>query len=364
VGALGGLEGDLIRVYREVRPSLVQVRLGGSEGDSVTEDGAMPHMILSGVVLAESATGCQVIVPGVWPAEQAERLAIYDLEGLRYSAQSIQVDAQLGLSLLEVPGLLAEPPVFGFAETLPVGSVVLVLGNAFGLEGSYSVGILSGRGRRVGSNSELMQVSNPINPGDGGGLVLDRGGRLIGIAMTSLAEAGQAWANERSLADDRFRRAQGVSFVIPLNQVLRTFASPLAGAVADRPVRPTLGLQVREAGLPRTERRRLALQQRIALRVAYVEPGFPADQAGLRVGDFILGMAGQQVQGFGCLFSLLSLPQKHMQVQILREGQILSLKLDFSKGQQLRGPNAAPRALQNASPAVTDKQKGKKPSDG
>ncbi len=325
-GGLAGAEEALIELYARNLPSLVQVRLGSEGSDSLGNAPAGPELVLSGVVLGETATGSLVLVPGKWKGERAASLVVYDMGGRRYPVEALAVDETLGVSLVRVENLLVEAPAFGFAETLPIGSTVALLGNGYGMFGSVSVGILAGRNRQLDELRGLLQISNPVNPGDGGGLLLDRRGRLVGVALTSLEDAMRRKATDDPVAARIVRGGPtGVAFALPLSPVLRAFSKQLA-LPAGEP-RPILGVQVQEAAIPRDVRRALGLEQRTGLLVVRVEPGLPADRAGLQTGDFLIALSGQPVRSFACLFGWLRGASDVCPAQYLRGGELVTVDL-------------------------------------
>lgn len=352
-GGLAAAEQALVELYARNLPSLVQVRLGGDHPDGVASVPTGPELVLSGVVLGETATGSLVLVPGKWQGKQAAGLVVYDMGGRRYPVQALAVDDALGLSLLSVDELLVEAPAFGFAETLPIGSTVALLGNGYGMFGSVSVGILAGRSRQLDDLRGLLQISNPVNPGDGGGLLLDRRGRLVGIALTSLEDAMRRKAADDPVAARILRGGPtGVAFAMPLSSVLRAFSKQLA-LPADNP-RPILGVQVQETAIPRDVRRALAIEQRTALLIVRVEPGLPADRAGLKQGDFLLALSGQPVRSFACLFGWLRGAGDVCAAQYLRNGQIVTVDIPVERAQAHSNQGSRGGFRTQASPALID----------
>lgn len=352
----GMVESDRVELYARNLPSLVQVRLANPAGNP-QPDALGPEFVLSGVVLAEVEEGALVVVPGKWAGKQAEGLAVYDIAGRRYAVQPKAVADRLGLSLLAVPELWVEAPRFGFAETLPIGSSVALIGNGYGFFGSISTGILSGRSRQLEELGGLLQVTNPIHPGDGGGLVLDRGGRLIGIALTSLEDAMRRRALEKPGQPMQLGTPNGISFVIPLSQVLEAFREPLSLPAAEP--RPVLGLQVQEAALPRQARRALGLEQRTALFVVRVEKGLPAEKAGLQAGDYLIAMAGRPVRSFACLFSWTRTAENICPVQFVRDGKLMEREVAvIRRSVEPRSPGGRSRIGTQASPALIEDDGG------
>jgi S1-C subfamily serine protease len=191
-------------------------------------------------------------------------------------ARIVGSDRESDLAVLKIDGnnLPALPLEAG--STSRVGDVVLALGNPFGLGQTVTQGIVSGLGRNQFNLSEVVygdfiQTDAAINEGNSGGALVDAQGHLIGINTFVLG------------------RAEGISFAIP---------APTAKAVFDQIVehgmviRGWIGAEYGDApmlpgGLPTGSPRGVAL--------TLVHPGGPADQAGLRPGDVLLTVNGQDI---------------------------------------------------------------------
>ncbi len=322
---LGRCENELIQIYRSLRPSLVQVQVSpASEADAEGGKGqAGWNYVVSGVVLRETENGCYIVVPGIWPKEEGA-VKVVDLDGRSYAGKPLAQRPTYGLTLVEVEGLALEPPAFGMPQIMPVGSLTFGLGNPFGLDGTFTMGMLSGRGRTIGPAHGLIQTTNPMNPGDGGGMIANSKGQVIAIALSSLrdvpTEEGSMLANAPAL-NRQF--SNGVSFAIPVNKVLRLFEQHLALPV-DQP-RPRLGLEVQVAVIPPKLRRQLGLSMRTGLRVLHVEPGSAAAAADLCANDFVLGLDGYLTEDFASLFNALRLLRSEATLQLLRDEQLLEL---------------------------------------
>lgn len=329
---LGRWESELVGIYRQLRPSLVQVRVCPTpDGEGAEHDAVGWNYVVSGVVLRETDRGCYIVVPGIWPQEEGA-VQVVDLDGRTYDGKPLAQRQTYGLTLVQVDGLLREAPCFGMPQTMPVGSLTFGLGNPFGLDGTFTMGMLSGRGRTIGTAQGLIQVTNPMNPGDGGGMIANSKGQLIAIALSSLRDVAMP---EQALVPDQKglnrHLASGVSFAIPIHLVLRMFEAHLA--LPPSQPRPHLGLEVQVAALSPEIRRDLGLSMRTALRILNVESGSAAAIGGLLADDFVLGLQGYPTEDFATLFYALRLLRKEAQVEVLRNGkiQVLNMKLPDSE---------------------------------
>jgi S1-C subfamily serine protease len=169
-----------------------------------------------------------------------------------------------------------KPAGFGDSSKLAVGQLAFAIGNPLGLRSSVTQGIVSSLGRTVseGSNgaviSSAIQTSAPINPGNSGGALVDADGQVIGIPTLAalVPELGGA-------------AAPGIGFAIPANTAKRIADQLIKSGKVTNSGRAYLGVGVATS---------VGGQGVI---IAAVEPGGPADRAGLRRGEVILSVAGR-----------------------------------------------------------------------
>jgi putative serine protease PepD len=119
-----------------------------------------------------------------------------------FPATIAKVDVDADLALLSTAASF--PPLERETGQVPIGDPVLVVGSSLGLEGSVSSGLVSGF--RNDAGHDLVQFSAPVSPGNSGGPVVDRAGRVIGVTELKIVTAG----------------AEGLSFAIPIATVCKT----------------------------------------------------------------------------------------------------------------------------------------------
>lgn len=186
----------------------------------------------------------------------------------RYDATVIAKDKESDLAVIKITPKKPLPVVkIGTSSDLMVGETVIAIGNAFGYEHTVSMGIVSALGRDVVLNKEvnykqLIQTNASINPGNSGGPLLNIDGELIGV--NTAIRAG----------------AQGISFAIPVDNMLETVSDLLARS--RRNAFPT-GLQYRDRVTPAQSPGR-------ALIVEKVLPNSLSEKAGLKSGDTLLSI--------------------------------------------------------------------------
>ncbi|RMH05374.1 MAG: serine protease [Planctomycetota bacterium] len=325
---LSALEDELVSLHRRLRPALVRVALdlpvplpdGGSE---------IREVLVSGVVIDQ---GGRFVAPGVVEGPLAA-VRVFRFDGQDFLAQPLAHDPEYDLTLFQAPDLDVPPPPLGWPAPLRVGMVTVTLGNAFGLDGTLALGFLAGLNRSVDQTSGLLQLTNPVNPGDGGGLVANRRGEVIGLIKTSLREVGhrQLAAGHPEACPDgcaEFTRSESLSFAVPIERVLRAFRDQLSYAP---PSRRWLGVLVHESYRPELAER-LGWPDPVLLELDRVLADSPAGRAGLEPGDVLLRLGGTPLEGLAGLRFVLSVAPagEPLELEIGRGGEPRRLSLVLS----------------------------------
>jgi S1-C subfamily serine protease len=300
-------------VFRKIRPSVVSIQ-SFSQSDVFK-----PRAQGSGVVI--SADG--YIVTNHHVIDGFESVSV-ELEGRRrMTAQVIGGDELTDLAVIKVNATDLVPAEWGDSDGLEVGSMVWAIGSPFGLQNSVTSGIVSSTERRSDRSNyqEFLQTDAAVNPGNSGGPLVDENGRVVGINTLIYGN-----------------RYQGISFAVP---------SALAREICDtlikkgRIVRGYLG--VRPTRVYHEDVARLKLPDAQGVMLEYVEPGTPADQAGLRQGDVIRTWGGKPVSNEVLLFRRVGLtePNSLVDLDYVRDGQVRSVRVEV--GQSPRSPQVEPR---------------------
>ncbi|MDP6940538.1 MAG: S1C family serine protease [Planctomycetota bacterium] len=309
---LGTLEAEMTALHQKLRPSLLKVRVRVAER---TESGKAleREILLSGVALG----GNGLFVAPAIPVAGAKVEAIRFDSGV-FPAESVAHSQDYGISLYRASGLGLKAPLLGSCAGLQVGSVVVSLGNAFGLDATLDVGFLAGVGRKVHQAEGLLQMTNSVNPGDGGGILADRNGKIIGVLMTSLKEAA---LHEEGQEHEMMRRSESLSFAIPLGRILAAFPEQL-GMLA--PNRPRLGVLVVQMPIDAEGE-----EPGFRLVVKDVLPHSPAEKAGVQAGDELLGLCGCALNDLACLQRAITQSGKRTILRIKRGEKQLNLQIQF-----------------------------------
>ena len=199
-------------------------------------------------------------------------------DGRKLEARVAGADPKTDLALLEIEAGEALPTVgFGDSDATRVGDWVVAVGSPFGLGGTVTAGIVSARGRDIGSGpyDDYLQLDAPINRGSSGGPLFDRGGRVIGVNSAIFSPTGGN---------------VGIGFAIPANVAGPVVESLRTGGRVDR---GWLGVTIQH--VDETLAEALGLDEAKGALVASVMADGPAARAGLRPGDVIVSFAGRPI---------------------------------------------------------------------
>ncbi len=209
--------------------------------------------------------------------EDADQIKVKLIDGKEYSGKVVGRDPKTDLALVKISGAGELHPLpLGNSDDLKVGSWVVAIGSPFGLEETVTQGIVSGKGRVIGSGpyDDFIQTDASINPGNSGGPLVNMRGEVIGINTAILSNG------------------QGIGFAIPINMA-KSIIPQLEekGSVT----RGYLGVSIQE--LTPELQKSFGLKEQDGALVSDVVPGGPADKAGLERGDVIVQFNGKSVSG-------------------------------------------------------------------
>ena len=219
----------------------------------------------------------------------AAEISVTTEEGDRFPAELVGDDPDTDLAVIR--GRSSAPSVpLGSSRQLAVGQLVIAIGNPLGFQHTVTAGVVSALGRTMRSRSGrlidgVVQTDAALNPGNSGGPLVDSQGRVVGVNTATIMGA------------------QGICFAIGADTA-EFVASRL---IRDGRIRRSyVGLMGQGVPLHRRIIRYLSLPSENGLLVESVVPGSPAERAGLRERDIIVGFAGQSISGVDDLHRLLT----------------------------------------------------------
>jgi len=214
-------------------------------------------------------------------AGDADELKVTFQDGKTLPAKVVGTDPRTDLAIIKVdPGSYTlKAATLGDSDKLQVGEWVMAIGNPFGLDHTVTVGVLSAKNRGgLGKTQyeDFLQTDASINPGNSGGPLVNVDGEVIGINTAILGPGGNI----------------GIGFAVPTSM-----AKPIAEQlIANGKVRrPYLGILMQDL-TPELSKSMGKAPEKGAL-VSNIQPGSPADKAGVKAGDVIVSVDGKPVDG-------------------------------------------------------------------
>jgi serine protease Do len=245
----------------------------------------------------------------------ATEVTVTTIDGKTVPAKVIGTDAKTDLALLKVKEG-GDYPFVKFAGKSPrVGDWVLAVGNPFGLGGTVTAGIVSARGRDIGSGpyDDFLQIDAPVNRGNSGGPSFNSQGEVVGVNTAIFSPSGGS---------------VGIGFAIT-SDVAQNVIQQLKdnGAVA----RGWLGVEIQPVSEDIADS--LGLKQTEGALVAKDQKDSPAMAAGIKAGDIITKVNGESVADPHDLARRIAAlgPKKSVDLTILRNGQTQTITLTLGQ---------------------------------
>jgi S1-C subfamily serine protease len=305
--------GSFAAIYQQTVPGVVtistEIARGGARSFSQAEG--------SGIVVDKQGD----ILTNAHVVAGATQIQVTFNDGHTATGQVKGVDQSADLAVVKVSVSQDQlhPLAIGDSDTLQVGDTALAIGAPFGLQGSFTAGIISGlnRGTTAPNGRALtgmIQTDAPINPGNSGGALLDGRGQLIGVndSIQSPIEGNV-----------------GVGFAIPINRV-ETLLPSLEKGVAIQ--HPWLGISGQTLTAATADQ--LGLSEKSGVLVIQVVPGGPSAKAGLQADgqasandDVITAIDGHSITTIEQLTQYLDSKKvgDHVTLSVTRNGQHISI---------------------------------------
>jgi serine protease Do len=209
--------------------------------------------------------------------DKADSVEVRTDDGKTYKAKVVGTDPRTDLALIKVDG--ASFPFVKLADKPPrIGDWVLAVGNPFGLSSTVTAGIVSARGRDIGASAydDFIQIDAPVNKGNSGGPAFDAEGNVIGVNTAIFSPSGGS---------------VGIAFAIP-SETVKTVVAQLKdhGAVT----RGWIGVQIQPVTQEIADS--LGLKKTQGALVAEPQAGGPAQKAGIKAGDVITAVNGEEIK--------------------------------------------------------------------
>jgi serine protease Do len=255
-----------------------------------------------------------VILTNAHVVAQAQAVTVTLADGRRLPGRVIGRDPSVDVAVVRVALTNAQAAPLGDSDRLVVGQTAIAIGNPLGFERTVTVGVVSALNRSLrGSTLEqLIQTDAAISPGNSGGPLLDSQGRVIGINTAVI----------------RIEGAEGLGFAVPIN-LAREVANQLLETGRVR--RAYLGIAQTDVTPPIAEQFGLPVSEGVL--VFEVQPGSPAQRAGLRARDVIVRLGDTPIRQGGDLRRALrgAAPGATVPVEVARAGGRATLRVRLAE---------------------------------
>jgi S1-C subfamily serine protease len=244
---------------------------------------------------------------------RAAKLGVTLSDGRSFAAQLIGEDPDTDLAVLRINADNLVPVALGDSKSIRVGQLVVAIGNPYGFQCTVTAGVVSALGRSLRSQSgrlieDVIQTDAALNPGNSGGPLVNSRGEVIGVNTAVILPA------------------QGICFATAINT-----AKHVAGLLLrhGKIRRGHIGVAGQNVTLPRRHVILHSLAVPSGVLVISLVPNSPAQRAGLREGDVIIGYRGQAIGSIDELHRLLTEDEVGARVDLtlLRGGEKLTVSI-------------------------------------
>lgn len=245
--------------------------------------------------------------------EKSDKILVKLSNGKEYAAEIKGKDEKTDIALIKINAKNDLPVAnLGDSSKIRVGDWVVAIGNPFGLEQTVTAGIVSAKGRVIGAGpyDDFIQTDASINPGNSGGPLFNLKGEVVGINTAIIA------------------KGQGIGFAIPIDMAKKIMEQlKEKGKV----VRGWLGVSVQD--ITEDIAKQLGIKTQKGALIADVFKGDPADKAGIKTGDVIIEIDGQEINNTHELLKIVAgvAVGKEIKVKIMRNGKTKILPVQITE---------------------------------
>ncbi|MEJ2804303.1 Do family serine endopeptidase [Comamonadaceae bacterium PP-2] len=262
--------------------------------------------------------------------EGADELLVTLPDKREFKARLIGADARTDVAVVKIEATGLPAVKIGDLNQLKVGEWVIAIGSPFGLENTVTAGIVSAKQRDTGDYLPFIQTDVAINPGNSGGPLINMRGEVVGINSQIYSRSGGF---------------MGISFSIPIDEAIRVSDQLRA---TGRVTRGRIGVQIDQVSKDVAES--IGLGRPRGALVRSLEPGSPAEKAGIEPGDIIIRYEGADIERTSDLPRLVgnTAPGKKASITVFRQGKPRELSIMVAEFEPEQSASAAAAKSQAA----------------
>lgn len=241
--------------------------------------------------------------------EKATEIKVKLHSGKEYDAKIVGADPKTDLALIQAKpdGDFPKSARLGDSDGVRVRDWVMAVGNPFGLGHTVTVGIISAKGRIIGAGpyDDFLQTDAAINPGNSGGPLFNMKSEVVGINTAIVAQG------------------ENIGFATPINMAKDLLPQLKSGKI----IRGWLGVMIQDV-TPELAKS-FDLKEAKGVLIADVVKDSPAQKAGLKRGDVVVGVDGKEVKDAHTLSRLVAgtAPDTDVTIDIIRDGKEKAVKV-------------------------------------
>ena len=296
---------ELLRRFFGIRPDQLPRR------NQPEDDEERPTGIGSGFIISSDG----YIMTNAHVVKDADSLSVTLADKREFRAKVVGTDQRTDVAVIKIEAAGLPVVKIGNVEALKVGQWVMAIGSPFGLDNSVTVGVVSAKQRDTGEYLPFIQTDVAINPGNSGGPLINMSGEVVGINSQIYSRSGGY---------------MGISFSIPIDEAMRIADQLRTSGVVTR---GRIGVQIAPVGKEVAESLGLAGSQGALVRS--VEPGAPAEKAGVQPDDVITHVDGKAIERTSDLPRMIGgvKPGAAVKLSLLRNGSNKDIMVSVEKAE-------------------------------
>ncbi len=243
---------------------------GGEQGGAQGEE--RPRGLGSGFILSPDG----FVMTNAHVVDGADDVYVTLTDKREFKAKVVGADKRTDVAVLKIEATKLPAVVVGDVNRLKVGEWVMAIGTPFGLENTVTAGIVSAKARDTGEEIRFIQTDVAVNPGNSGGPLINMRGEVVGINSQILSRSGGF---------------MGISLSIPIDDAVKVADQLRAGG---KVTRGRIGVSIGQVTKDVADS--IGLAKAEGALVQAVEPGTPAEKAGLEAGDIVTRFNGLPIE--------------------------------------------------------------------
>jgi serine protease Do len=280
----------------------------------------------SGFIVASDG----LILTNAHVVDGASEVTVKLTDRREFTAKVLGTDKQADIAVLRIDAKALPTVVIGNPDRIRVGESVLAIGSPYGFENTATSGIVSAKSRSLPDDNYVpfIQTDVAVNPGNSGGPLFNARGEVIGINSQIYSQTGGY---------------QGLSFAIPINVATHIQEQLVKHG---KVTRGRLGLTVQE--LDQALASSFGLKTPHGALINSVEPGSPAEKAGLQAGDIIVKLGNKVIEHSNDLPLLVAdiAPGSKTTIEVIRKGSSKTMSVTVGEMKATKVSKTEPKPAQ------------------